>query len=205
MKNKTEIVLLKVPSVNFKPVERQKDMFVMKAVNILNSITNVDRHAILHQINDLGKSAKVDYHRTIITILNDRFISEKSTVLPSSSSFDAIDDGLGRRESVVDSMPNLGLVQDFMVEKKTTLDLTSLEDTLQEISALQSTLGQHLQEQSERISVLNVDADQTLQNIDLGNLELQKAIIEMSKSRAWFVYTLCILSSVLLAMDWFYD
>ena len=41
--------------------------------------------------------------------------------------------------------------------------------------------------------------------LNLSEDELQKAIIEMSKSRAWFVYTLCILSSVLLAMDWFYD
>ena len=206
MKNKTKLILSKIVKPVKANVEFSKDQFISKAVSILCLMPESDGNVILQKINDLGKSAKKDYHRTIITILNDKFIGYKSEKRPNVSD-DIVEDDIVRKTSIV-PVQNFGLsagLQEYKTERKSATDLSSLEITIQEISALQSTLGQHLKEQSERISLLNVDADLTEQNIEMGNMELQKAIIEMSKSRAWFVYTLCILSSVLLAMDWFYD
>eukprot|EP00835_Amoeboradix_gromovi_P003433 NODE_226_length_13883_cov_0.528729.p7 type:complete len:203 gc:universal NODE_226_length_13883_cov_0.528729:9440-10048(+) len=202
MRNKTQEILQKIPISNTEPTKRFIDPFIMKAVKILIAIPEGDRHTTLHSINELGNSAVKEYHRTIITILNDRFLSFKPEKL--SVSAEELETTVNNEASPISGFPGFK-IQQLMTENKTSLDLSSLEDTLIEISTLQSTLGQHLQEQGERISVLNVDADAIDQNLDLGNLELQKSIIQMSKSRSWFVYTLCILSSVLIAIDWFYD
>eukprot|EP00834_Sanchytrium_tribonematis_P003894 NODE_168_length_14557_cov_0.729008.p8 type:complete len:206 gc:universal NODE_168_length_14557_cov_0.729008:2537-3154(+) len=205
MRNKTSIIFAKIPKSNFEVQNRPSDIFVTISIGLLNKMTeNCDKHAIIKEINNLANTAKNDYQKKIVAILNDKFVllKKKSTSLSDPSG--QLSDRTYSNNPTQKQITGFGL-QQLVQDRKSTLNLSFLEDTLQEISALQSTLGQHLQEQSERISILNTDADITEQNLDLGNLELQKAIIEMSKSRSWFVYTLCILSSVLLFMDWYHD
>ncbi len=199
MQNKTKAIFELIPGINFKKVNRERDPFIVKAITILYKMESTFKNVIHKEIHGLSDGCRNDIHRNIITILNDRMME-----LGSTKKEKVVDDFIATVTSP-EPITQPQMRQDFMTTTKTSYDLSLLENTLLEISVLQSTLGKHLQEQSERISVLNVDADMTVQNLDLGNLELQKALLEMSKSRSWFIYTLVVLSSLLLALDWFYD
>ena len=203
MQNQTMHVLQHVTKKP--PLDKNRSAFIRKANSLLQDLSIGDRYQALNQIQALSKEADTTWKEVVIDILKDKVVDSKcqydvDIVETSTTPF---------QEVVIDSTEGTSTsnvhVMESISRTENKLDLTALEGTLLEISTLQGTLGRHLQEQSERIESLNTDADITDQNLELGNNELQKALEEMTKSRAWFSYTLCVLSSVLLFLDWFYD
>ena len=81
-----------------------------------------------------------------------------------------------------------------------TIDTSTAEKSMLEISELQTTLAQNLELQATRIDQLTEDAENTTTNVTSGNKELRKAS-ERFRPAQYLFYATCGLSAFLVAWD----
>ncbi|KAJ3203142.1 Qa-SNARE, syp8/Ufe1p/Syntaxin 18-type [Dinochytrium kinnereticum] len=77
--------------------------------------------------------------------------------------------------------------------------------SLQEISSLHGQLAFHLQEQEKTIQRLHEEAVVATQNVESGNVYLNKAYKNFGDSRLWLIVFFAVSTASLLFLDWFYS